>query len=151
MVKIPSQGAGALTGFSTGIMNQGIQAVQTVGNQLINQVGQNLAQGRPLLGNGQPMVVQGLGQDPNTYVIGGSDFYPGGNAKGQTQQWEQGSVPELVTGQLVPTSSQRNMYGGGTVGTGGQYVSESTQPEGVIDPSTGEQSRILSCRRFREF
>jgi hypothetical protein len=141
MTKIPGQAVGALAGYGTGMLNQGIQTAQNLGNQVFNQVGQNLATGQPVLGgNNQPLVVQGLGQDPNTYVIGGSDYYPGGSGPGQVQQLEQGSAG-LVTGQMVPQTTMRNQYAGGALGTGGQFVSQGTQPAGVIDTATGETAR----------
>jgi hypothetical protein len=149
LTKIPGQAAGALTGYGLGLANQGLQTTQNLGNQIFNQAGQNLADGNPVVGgNSQPLVVPGLGQDPNTYVIGGSDYYPGGNGQGQVQQFNQ--VPagpsSLVSGQMTPATNQRNQFGGGQLGTGGQFVTQPTQPAGVLDPSTGG---LFLCKGFR--
>jgi hypothetical protein len=154
MTKIPGQAVGALAGYGTGMLNQGIQTAQNLGGQVFGQVGQNLATGQPVLGgNNQPVVVQGLGQDPNTYVIGGSDYYPGGSGPGQVQQLEQGSAG-LVTGQMVPQTTLRNQYAGGALGTGGQFVSQPTQPAGVIDTTTGKTAWLdqgsQACHRLLE-
>lgn len=154
--KIPGQAVGALAGFGTGLANQGIQATQTLGNQIYQQAGQNLANGQPILGTNQPMVVQGLGQDPNTYVIGGSDYNPGGAGLGQMQQLEQGmgsglALPRqnaLGSGQLVSSTNLRNQYAGGQLGTGGQFVRQPTQPSGVLDPTTG-MLLVLFCGLLR--
>jgi hypothetical protein len=146
--KVPGQAVGALTGYGLGLANQGLQTTQNLGNQMFQQVGENLANGNPVVGgNNQPMVVQGLGQDPNTYVIGGSDYYPGGNGAGQVQQFNQ--VPagpgQLVSGQMTPATNQRGMFGGGQLGSGGQFVTQSTQPVGVIDPATGEAATAAAA------
>jgi hypothetical protein len=143
LTKIPGQATGALAGYGTGLTNQGLQATQNLGNQMFQQVSQNLAAGQPVLGDGnQPMVVQGLGQDPNTYVIGGNDYYPGGAGQGQVQQFTQapgatGGSSGLATGQFVPSTTQREQFAGGSLGSGGQFVSQPTQPAGTIDPTTG--------------
>lgn len=150
--KVPGQAAGALAGYGTGLANQGIQTFQNLGNQIQMQAGQSLANGEPLLGShNQPMVVQGLGQDPNTYVIGGSDYYPGGSGVGQTQQFNTAGNSQpagLVTGQFVPSTARTSasnpqQFAGGSLGSGGQFVSEPTQPAGPIDPITGEFGLII--------
>lgn len=148
LTRVPGQAVGALAGYGTGLANQGIQSAQNLGNQVFQQASQNLANGEPVLGGSQsqPLVVPGLGQDPNTYVIGGSDYYPGGSSNNQVQQFNQ--VPgtsNLATGQLVPTTSRNNMFSGGSLGTGGQFVSQPTNPSGVIDPATGREEMRDEC------
>jgi hypothetical protein len=156
LTKLPGQAVGSLAGYGTGLATQGYQTTQQLANNVFQQAGQALATGNPVLGaTNQPIAVPGVGQDPNTYMIGGSDYYPGGsNGFGQAgQQFQQAggrTAPGLVTGQLVPATTRNNQFGGGSVGSGGQFISQPTQPGGVMDPATGVYACVLGGGSHRK-
>ncbi|KAF6263504.1 hypothetical protein COO60DRAFT_1635124 [Scenedesmus sp. NREL 46B-D3] len=144
LAQLPGQAVGAMAGYGTGVAQQGHQTVQDAGSNMLQQGITSLqTPGQPVLGgNQQPTVVQGLGQDPNTYLLGGSDYYPGGsNAYGQaggpgaTYTAGQGA---LAGGALTPSSTIGGQYAGGQLDTGGGFTGQNPNPGGAFDPSTGQ-------------
>eukprot|EP00775_Hariotina_reticulata_P009831 gene9831-9990_t len=107
LAQVPGQVAGASKGYSTGLMQQGVQQAQGLANTIQQQSQQSLStSNQPLTGgNKQPVAVQGLGQDPNTYLLGGSDYYPGGsNGYGQTGGLYQ-ATPRLPGQGVTPATT----------------------------------------------
>jgi hypothetical protein len=145
LAQIPGQAIGAMTGYGTGVAQQGHQTIQNAGSNMVQQGITSLqTPGQPVLGgNQQPTVVQGLGQDPNTYLLGGSDYYPGGsNAFGQsggsgaTYTAGQGG---LTGGALAPSTTIGGQFAGGQLASGGGFIGQNPNPGGTFDPSTGER------------
>jgi hypothetical protein len=148
LAQIPGQAIGAMAGYGTGIAQQGHQTIQNAGSNMVQQGITSLqTPGQPVLGgNQQPTVVQGLGQDPNTYLLGGSDYYPGGsNAFGQaggpaaTYTAGQGT---LTSGALTPSTTIGGQFAGGQLGSGGGFIGQNSNPGGTFDPSTGERCAV---------
>jgi hypothetical protein len=107
LAQVPGQVAGASKGYNTGLMQQGVQQAQGLASTIQQQSQQSLSTpNQPLTGgNKQPVAVQGLGQDPNTYLIGGSDYYPGGsNGYGQTGGLYQ-ATPRLPGQGVTPATT----------------------------------------------
>ncbi|KAF8065479.1 hypothetical protein HT031_003080 [Scenedesmus sp. PABB004] len=148
LAAVPGQAKGALMGYGTGLTSQGLTSAVDLGKTLTQQAASSLAApGQPLLGgNQQPAVVPGLAQDPNTYLLGGSDYYAGGSsgvgqagaggpASGTAYTPGQGA---LTGGQLVSSTNIGEQYAGGQLGTGGGFVGSNPNPGGAFDPSTGQ-------------
>lgn len=154
LATVPGQAAGAIAGYSAGLAQQGADISKAAGAALLSQASVSLAApGTPLLGGNQaPLVVKGVGQDPNTYLMGGSDFYPGGsNAVGQvnpaaaTYTAGQGG---LTSGRLTPSHALGGQFGGGQLNTGGGFTTQNPNPGGTFDPATGACTRPAGACPF---
>jgi hypothetical protein len=155
LAQIPGQAIGAMAGYGTGIAQQGQQTIQNAGSNMVQQGLTSLqTPGQPVLGgNQQPTVVQGLGQDPNTYLLGGSDYYPGGSnafgqagGRGATYTAGQGG---LTGGALTPSTTIGGQFAGGQLGSGGGFIGQNPNPGGTFDPSTGERCAGRCYRCFK--